>query len=166
MVVAMGIRKIPDAGRVCTNENCRARRTWNREVKRGPRVLKPVLARHNVWNIKVRLTGCLSSNYSPAQLVPAPPLPRHRQVSSSFESTRNVVPRFTTKRDTCRMCRRLRRSVHTRATDCTAFGEQRRVFFHAPSGSIKSTWSSRPWEFAKLGPPFYFRSGHSKEGSG
>lgn len=27
--------------------------------------------RYNVWRIKVRLTGCLSSNYAPLQLVPA-----------------------------------------------------------------------------------------------
>lgn len=49
--------------------NCRVSCAWNGEGKRGPRVLHS----YNVWNIKVRLTGCLSSNYSVVQLVPARP---------------------------------------------------------------------------------------------
>lgn len=50
--------------------------------------------RYNVWHIKVRLTGCLSSNYAPLQLVPACcRRPRRGQIVHVINgnSLRNIV---------------------------------------------------------------------------
>lgn len=92
--------------------NCRVSCAWNGEGKRGPRVLHS----YNVWNIKVRLTGCLSSNYSVVQLVPARPrgivFGRRERERERVRGKNVAWPRFTTKRDTCRMYRRLPRNGH------------------------------------------------------
>lgn len=49
----------------------RQRKSEEMRARGGRTCVLQVLPRYKVWHIKVRLTGCLSSNYAPLQLVPA-----------------------------------------------------------------------------------------------
>lgn len=91
----------------------------------------------------MRLTGCLSSNYSSGAISASTSTryrlqPGHRERERERVSKMLLGRRFTTKRDTCRMYRRLQRNGHNSGgLITTPRGESNRAYFSTLS--IKST---------------------------
>lgn len=144
VIVATDIKKhagVPDTRRVCANENCRVSCAKNREGNRGPRVLHQhadaVQCMEHKSEINRMFIEQLFAAVISASTVASTSLTRYRLRLSPCEV---LFVRFTTKRDTCRMYRRLRRNGHTRAADYVALRGQPRVFFTDPPRSIKSVY--------------------------